>query len=250
MTFRSALAASSLFALLLGACSSTTATNANGVSTTDVMRCKGGCDKMKFFMCSSADGQAKCYSDCDTATLNQIQVFTGCAENSICDPACRTTIQPKPSGGGTPTGSGATSSSCGTACDKLVMCSLIKVGDKSACTDQCTKTAYQYQIDCVNNQACDKIQSVCGGGSSSGGGGGGTTVDGGLGTDDSFKIMMCQQACDSANFFSCITASELSTCRGLCTTATAAKRDSYTSCQNGAGGMCTKATDCYTVFNQ
>src|SRR5689334_1069419 len=70
--------------------------NGSGASSADVSRCKTSCDKMKFFECSSADEQARCYSDCDKASPAQIQVFTGCAENSICDPECRTTIQPKP----------------------------------------------------------------------------------------------------------------------------------------------------------
>ncbi len=248
MTFRNTFAAS-FAALLLFACSSTiNATNPNGVSSVDVDRCKSGCDKMKFFDCASADQQAACYNDCNNATLDQIQIFTGCAENSICDPACRTTIQPKPAAGTTPMGGGgASASSCGTACDKLVMCSLIKVGDKDACLTSCQKDAYQYQIDCVNNNTCDKVMSACGG--SSAGGGGGGTIDLDAGSNDSFKIMTCQSACNSANFFSCITASQLSSCRALCSTAPAATRDSYTSCQDGAGGDCTKATDCYTVFS-
>ncbi|MEO6418750.1 MAG: hypothetical protein ABIP39_05055 [Polyangiaceae bacterium] len=249
MTFRTSFAATSLVALLLGACSSTiTATNPNGVSATDVNRCKSSCDKMKFFDCASADEQAKCYNDCDVATINQIQIFTGCADNSICDPACRTTIEPKPSGGGTPTGGGASASSCGTACDKLVSCSLIPVGAKADCLSQCQMSAYQYQIDCVNNQTCDKVKSVCGNTT------GGATVTGSgdtdAGSNDSFKITQCQQACDSANFFSCITATQHSNCRTLCSSAAADPRDSYTSCQNGAGGDCTKSTDCYTVFSQ
>ena len=87
-------------ALSIGGCSSTTAagpgsSGTSGASAAETDRCKKSCDKMKFFDCSSADEQARCYADCDKATSSQIEVFNGCAENSICDPQCRTTIQPK-----------------------------------------------------------------------------------------------------------------------------------------------------------
>ena len=66
-----------------------------GASSAQTADCKKGCDKMKFFDCSSAEEQAKCYADCDSATPQQIEVFTACAENSICDHECRKSIVPK-----------------------------------------------------------------------------------------------------------------------------------------------------------
>lgn len=210
---------------------------------------------MKFFQCNSAEEQARCYADCEKATPSQIEVFNACAQNSICDPSCRTNIQPA---GGTAGGGGASSSSCTTACDKLVSCSAIKVGDKPACLEICQKEAYQYQIDCVNATECSKLEATCGslnetggGGetSSSGGSSGTTTSSGGSSGSDDFDIMRCQTACDSLQFFDCLDASEQSACRSLCSTAAAAKRDTFTSCANGAGSECTKGQDCYSVFS-
>lgn len=233
--------------LLLAACSSTTTTNsagsAGGASGADVDRCKSSCDKMKFFDCSSAAEQAKCYDDCSKATSNQIEVFTGCAENSICDPECRTTITPKPAEG-TPAptgGGGATASTCTSACAKLVECSFIKVGDKAACEAQCQKDAYQYQIDCVNKQACSAMEKACGGtGSSSSSGG----------SSEETEIASCQSACDQGSFFGCFTASQQSSCRNACTTKPKTTRNNFTACQNSAGGECTRSGACLTEFQK
>ena len=254
-------------ALLALACTVTSTTTpgsgpgGGGATAGQISGCKQSCDKMKFFGCSSAEGQAACYSDCDQATPSQIQVFTGCADNSVCDPACRTNITPKPSGssgssGGSGGGGGATASSCGTACDKLVSCSLIRVGDKSACLTECQKSAYQYQIDCVNNVACDKVASACGSTTTGGCGSSGTTSGGTSGTtsggfdasNDQFDIQACQTACDNLNFFSCLSATEHSACRALCASSTTAKRDTFKSCANGAGGDCPKGQACYATF--
>src|SRR5262249_44723835 len=115
-------------------------------SSADVDSCKhDACDKMKFFGCNSADEQAACYADCDKATASQIELFRWCGENSVCDPACRTNINPPPasgssggSGGGTSGGGGgANAASCGSACDKLVQCSFIPVGSKDDCVARC-----------------------------------------------------------------------------------------------------------------
>jgi hypothetical protein len=242
---------------LFVACSSTTPSSSPAVgnaSAQQIEACKhGGCDKMKFFGCTSAEEQAACYSDCDNASSNQIELFTSCAEASVCDPACRTNIVPKPpSGGGgggsvSGGGSGASAPSCGAACDKLVSCSFIRVGDKSACVSQCAKQAYQYQIDCVNATACDKMKSTCGDPVGSGTPGD-NHVESDAGHDDSFAIYQCQSACDTLSFFACIDAAAHETCRSQCTTAAANKRDSFTACANGAGGDCARGADCYGQF--
>jgi hypothetical protein len=239
------------------ACTSTTdggsTPGTGGASSQQVGQCKSGCDKMKFFDCSTAEELARCYGDCDKATPSQIEIFNACAQNSICDPSCRTNIEPA---GSPTTGGGATPSSCTTACDKLVTCSAIKVGDKAACLDVCQKEAYQYQIDCVNKTECSKLAATCGnvseggGGesSSSGGSSGTTTSSGGSSGSSSFDVMRCQSACDSLKFFDCLDAAEQSACRSLCSTAAAAKRDTFTSCANAAGSDCTDGQDCYSVF--
>lgn len=205
-----------------------------GASAQQVDSCKESCNKMKFFGCNSAEEQASCYDQCGKATSSQIELFTACAGTSICDPACRTNITPKPAPGEpAPTGGGATPSSCATACDKLVSCSFVKVGDKPACVSACEKEAYQYQIDCINNNACDKMQNACGGGSSGGGGNG-----------DAVSISQCQNACDQLLFTDCIDAGGQSACRAACSTATTAKRDTFSSCVTTTTGQCAKANAC------
>lgn len=216
-----------------------------GATSVQVDSCKEGCNKMKFFGCNSAEEQATCYSQCGSATPAQIELFTACAQTSICDPACRTNITPKPAPGApAPTGSGGTPSSCSTACDKLATCSFIKTGDKAKCSSLCEKEAYQYQIDCINNTACDKMQSACGGGGSSGGG---NVGPGGSGADQ-VSISQCQNSCDQLLFESCIDAAGQSACRATCSSSTTAKRDTFSSCVGTAIGECTKGNACYEAF--
>jgi hypothetical protein len=239
-------------ALTMGACSSTTAgdpgsssgASTGGATAADTSRCKRSCDKMKFFECNSADEQARCYGDCNAATPSQIEIFTGCADSSICDPQCRTTIQPKEtaqSGGG-----GASAATCSSACDKLVTCSLIPVGAKPQCNSECSSKGYQYQIDCVNKTACDKIQSVCGGGSTTTvEGGGGTGTSGGTSTT---SVDGCLSECDSINFFACAPVASHATCRDHCAMASATTRDTFTSCSRSSGVDCERKGACLDAF--
>src|SRR5688572_14612768 len=112
--------------LVVGPCSATSAgpPRAGRPAAAPVGPFKRYCDKMKFFDCSSAEEQARRYSDCDKATPSQVEFFSGCAGSSICDPACRTSItpasQPKEGGGGS-------SSTCTSACEKLISCSFIAI---------------------------------------------------------------------------------------------------------------------------
>lgn len=263
------------------ACSSTTAaapgssggasggTSAGGgASTQQIDSCKEGCNKMKFFGCNSAEEQATCYDQCGKAAPNQIELFTACAQTSICDPACRTNITPKPAAGAPArTGGGGTPSSCTTACSKLATCSFIKVGDKDACAGACEKQAYQYQIDCINNTACDKMQMACGGGMSTGGSSsssgssgtsgtsGSSSSSGSSGTSgsspaDLVSISRCQSTCDQLLFQMCFDTSAQSACRTTCSasTTTTAKRDMFSSCVNASTGECPGSNACYATF--
>jgi uncharacterized membrane protein YgcG len=235
---RPAATALSFVLLLAAACTlNNSSTTPGGASSADLSRCKNGCDKMKFFKCNSADEQARCYDDCNTASASQIELFVGCAESSICDPACRTKVQApdkKPSG--------ASASTCTQACDKLATCSLIRVGDKAGCEAQCQKSAYQFQIDCVNNNVCADIQKTCGGteggGTSSGGTSSGGTSSGGTG-----DATACQTECDQLHFFDCIDANAFAACRAKCTTATTT-RDTFVSCARTSGVDCSKGRAC------
>ncbi len=237
------------FGVFAAACASsdpfsTSPPSSGGASGAEVDRCKQSCDKMKFFDCSTAEEQARCYADCDKATPSQVQVFTGCATSSICDPACRTTIQPKdaPASQGT----GATASTCSSACDKLVSCSFIPVGKKSACVSECTTKGYQYQIDCVNKAACENVQSTCGGVT----GAPGATPPVNVGDAGGFdlSIVRCEAECDSINLFECASAEAHASCRAKCTSAAAPKRDTFTSCGQSSSGDCERKKGCLDAF--
>ncbi|GAC1544459.1 MAG: hypothetical protein NVS3B10_08620 [Polyangiales bacterium] len=267
-----ALACSSTTSAAPGSSSGTSGGSSGiGATTQEIDSCKAGCDKMKFFACNSAEEQAACYAECNKATPDQIQLFTACANTSICDPACRTNITPKPAAGApAPTGSGGTPSSCSTACDKLATCSFIKVGDKDACTSACEKQAYQYQIDCINSTSCDKMQMTCGGGVSTGGSSGTSGSSGSTGTSgssgssgssgtsgtsgtsaaDQVSISQCNSTCDQLLFAMCIDAATQSACRATCSasTTTTAKRDTFSSCVNASTGQCEGGNACYTTF--
>jgi hypothetical protein len=248
-----------VFVIVVGACTiesssgpgSGSSAGTGGATTTDINRCKQGCDKMKFFDCASADEQAACYGDCNAATPSQIELFTACAENSICDPACRTKVQPadKAAAGGT----GATSSSCATACDKLISCSFLPLGAKDKCTTECSTKGYQYQIDCVTKTACAEIEKKCGGINESGGGSSGSS-SGSSGesssgsSGSSFDVSTCQTQCDSINFFECASTAEHSACRDKCVSATSTARSTFTSCSQSSGTSCAKKKECLDAF--
>jgi hypothetical protein len=236
-----------LSVIVIGGCSVTTSaapgTGPGGASSEQTGDCKRGCDKMKFFDCSSAEEQAKCYADCDSATPNQIEVFTACAENSICDPECRTSIVPKEKaseGGG-----GASASSCSTACDKLISCSFIPVGAKAECNSECSTKGYQYQIDCVNKNTCDDIKTKCGGVPTSSGGG---DISGGGTIPTGDPVAACQDECDSINFFDCAPVEKHSECRAKCSSATTTSRDDFVSCSKSSGVDCEKKSACLDAF--
>ncbi|MBX3200965.1 MAG: hypothetical protein KF894_22690 [Labilithrix sp.] len=236
-----------LAALSTVGCTVTSSEPGAGAPAAEIGRCKSSCDKMKFFQCSSAAEQAACYADCDTASASQIEVFTGCAESSICDPACRTSIQPAEraqEGGG-----GASAATCETACSKLVTCSLIPVGAKARCHAECSTKGYQYQIDCVNSTACGDIASTCGGESSTVviEGGGDHEGGGGKGGDDA-KIAACFEECDSINFFDCAPVALHGECRDRCTSASATKRDAFTACSKSSGVKCENKAGCLDAF--
>lgn len=234
--------------VVIAGCSVTTnaadgdGTSAGGATPAQTGNCKRGCDKMKFFDCSSAGEQAKCYADCDSATPQQIEVFTACAENSICDPECRTSIVPKEKaseGGG-----GASASSCSAACDKLISCSFIPLGAKAECTSRCETEGYQYQIDCLNKTACGEIESKCGGVSSESGSGELPDLPDG-GPD---PVAECRDECDSINFFDCAPVEAHSQCRSRCSSATATAREDFVSCSSSSGVDCEKKAGCLDAF--
>jgi hypothetical protein len=119
----------------------------------------------------------------------------------------------------------------------------VKVGDKAKCNDVCEKEAYQYQIDCINNNACDKMQSACGG--AGGGTSGGTS---GGGSADAVSISQCQSTCDQLMFMQCLDPAGQSACRATCSASTTPKRDTFVTCVGTSAGECSAANECYTTL--
>jgi len=145
-------------------------------------------------------------------------------------------------GGGGPDSAPPT---CASTCDRLITtCRLFSTDQRSACIAECNQKGRPSDLACVAQTACGEILRSCGDGS--GGDGSANQPDTAVLTD--FEIRNCQSACDTSQFFDCITASELSTCRGLCETAPASKRNAYQACASGKGGNCPSSRDCFNVF--
>ena len=237
-------------ALVVGAvaCSSSGSGSKGGASSAQVSQCKSGCDQAKFFDCSTSAGLSQCYDDCESASSSAIEKFNACSENSICDPSCRELIDPKaPSNGGSSSGGGGVAASdCQSACDKLIKsCNFAPASEEDQCLTACEQQGYQYQIDCINQNTCDKIMSACGGSSSGGSDG---PIDAG-GTDD-FDTEVCQSNCETLHSEECLTASELSTCQADCSSKSNAAVKSFNSCtETSSGADCTQGTDCFSVLD-
>ena len=252
---------------LLAACSATnndspsgggSGGGSGGATADEIASCHNDCDQMKFFGCNSAADQSSCYDDCGTATPTQISTFDGCARTSICDPSCRNDITPPPPDGGTATGTGASAASCASACQKLVSCSEITLGEESACESQCEMSAYQYQITCIANTDCSKLESQCGAAPNGGGDGDSGIVvvvdDGGSSTTDASQsatnFIPCDDACDALQSNTCISQSDDTLCRDLCFSKTQAQDDAFTSCVAGASSDCNAASSCYSALQK
>jgi hypothetical protein len=133
---------------------------------------------------------------------------------------------------------------CPGVCDKFIACGYGEAAKRSLCVSDCLKQASQPLLDCVARSACSEIQSAC---SSLLPEVGIPTFDSSV-EDNDFEIRDCQSGCDSVHFFDCLTASQYATCRDLCATAPASKRNTFRGCASGAGSNCTKAQDCFGVF--
>ncbi len=213
-----------------------------GATAQEVSDCQTGCDQMKFFGCNSSDEQAACYGDCNTATSEQINLFVNCAHSSICDPTCRNDIAPPNPPAPTP----VSASDCTSACAKAIMCSFIPVGDQAACEMQCTQSAYQYQIDCVNNNGCSMIQAACGFGSPSADAGPPPDLDAG-----NTEIPICQQSCQILLASMCIDAPTQSACNTQCSSSSQAQDQTFDQCVEVSApspGSCDAAMACLTTF--
>jgi len=132
---------------------------------------------------------------------------------------------------------------CESTCDRLIVtCGLFTADKRGACLAECNQKGSRSDLACVEQTACADITKVCGDGTD-----GSTATPDGAALDD-FEVRNCQAACGTSQFFECITASELSSCRALCATVPAAKRNGYQACANGAGGRCPQSRSCFEVL--
>jgi hypothetical protein len=277
------ISVAALAALALGACSSDDDDNnggpkagnpgnvsTGGASSQQVDACKASCDKMKFFDCSSASEQARCYNDCNTAAPDKIEVFVACAQNSICDPDCRTGIQPPPPAPpapmpgqpqappSLPPGTGATAETCSAAADKLIACGALPAEAKPFLVQVCPTQIYEFQAACIANNACDKIASACGfdredididievdvpppgGGGGSGEGSGPNPV----------TVLSCQSACSQLLTQQCVNAEVHAACSERCTKADEPKSDAFAACVRASQPPeCGALGACLTAYN-
>jgi len=146
-----ALAASAVSVFLL---TGSTACNLSSVSNGS---CHDSCDKMDAQKCGGSGNKNSCYDDCDQATTDNISNFNDCSSKSVCDPSCRNKIA---AFGRVPTG--ASADDCTKACTKLGMCGGVAPADVTNCGINCQKAAYQFQVDCVNNNDCATVNASCG----------------------------------------------------------------------------------------
>lgn len=179
--------------------------------------------------------------------LHAIQLGAALAGTLLVPSACDSTLNLGGGDGGTradaPFGfDGGAAATCADVCEKVVACGFVASDKQAGCVSDCAKGAPPGLLDCVARTACAEMQSVCSAYIPDASFG---PFAGGL---DGFEIGECQSACDSIHFFDCFTASETATCRDLCSTAPAAKRNTFASCGHASPSNCEKSKDCYGVF--
>ncbi len=137
----------------------------------------------------------------------------------------------------------ASAITCESTCDRVIACGLASSDKRAQCLAQCIGVD-QGTLACVANATCQNIPSCAP-----------TQIPDGSIDDfmNTSEIEECQQVCGNIQFFECIDAKELSTCRNLCETAPRTKRNNFTACGRGAGGSCHQGNggpsrDCYLVF--
>ncbi len=114
-----------------------------GATTEQISSCRASCDKMKRFDCLTAQEQSDCYAECSAATPTQIESFNGCANASLCDPACRTSIGGQTGGS---SGSSGTSGTSGTSGSSGTV-------DLTSCNYSCDQLSF---FECPNGESTAK----------------------------------------------------------------------------------------------
>lgn len=134
---------------------------------------------------------------------------------------------------------------CASACDRMIGCGYGRPDQRDACLSDCMQRGRSSDLECIMKTDCPDIFRVCSGA------GDASIPD--IFDASAFEaqaaIEDCQGACNRFQFFDCIDASELATCRGLCETVSSAKRGTFNACASGASN-CPKRRDCFAVLQQ
>ena len=161
---------------------------------------------------------------------------------------------------GSPSGGGASNeeiAACKDSCDQLKFFDCNDSVDQAGCYQDCTgasSSQIELFVACVKNDICDPTCSTHiqpqGPGSSSGSSDSSAScTSDGCGTTNPPPPDGCAEACETLQFFSCISAETFESCVGLCMTADAGKKDTFTSCVESAGATQCQAVDCYYQFD-
>lgn len=146
-------------------------------------------------------------------------------------------------GGAEPTDSSPSTldTSCEGACNKLFLCGLVSPLERTSCYAECDANATAEQRSCIVASTCAQLQENCG-------------TRGFEETDDAasdhIAVFECKDACDTAQFHSCLSAAEHSRCRERCDGAESAPRASFNACMRASAADCAATRDCWSVFSQ
>jgi hypothetical protein len=239
-----------------------------GASAEDQSRCKDSCNQLKFFNCNDAADHAACFLACESAPESAIEVFIACVETDICDAECAADLvgeahgsEGEGEGGGSEGGGeegGSEPTSCTEACAEFVGAGCVPPVDCAGFCSSLSEFEQTFVGYCVDRRDGCELPEECadalagneGGGAEEGGqveeGGGGEVGGGEVGGGEVGgldPIEQCQGTCDDMQFFSCIDASQHSSCRELCTTASTERIDTFVGCAFGC-----QDDACYVVF--
>jgi hypothetical protein len=135
----------------------------------------------------------------------------------------------------------APASTCSDVCSRVIACGILEESNRGECLGRCAGGSTATDRACIMHTSCAAMTATCG-----------IPTDGTPDPDpdpgqDDFDIQVCQDACDSAHFQSCLDATEHADCRTLCSTAAATSRNTFSACIHG-GTECTAQADCYAAF--
>lgn len=188
-------------------------------SSTEVSTCKNACNQLKFFACNDDVDHASCFQNCDAASSSQIVVFDECVSADICDPACSTHIRSNDPPDPVP------SENCTQECAAFFADSCVPDGTDADCAQVCDEDP-GLATYCFGKRTACELPAQCSLGSSP--------------TDD------CKAACQSQEFFDCISPADAGQCAALCKSVPAETVEQFTLC--ASSGICDDDS-CYKILN-